>query len=474
MVKVKKHQPEPRKFRIRIIPFLIIADCIVAAAIFAGLLLFEKNFTGRIYPGVRIDGISFGGRTPQDIENYYNEKSKPLGKIHIQLSFEENIATVSGQELTAKFDNHLSAIQAYSVGRTGNFLSDTYQKWRAATVGLNLTSVLTMNEDMIGTMINNLATSINIPADDGLFQFENGKVVAFKPSKNGRKLNTDQTRERIQSFVTTVARADEPVNPNITMDLPVETIHPSVTTENSNSYGIRELLGVGTSTYFHSIPGRIHNVALASERVHGHLVPPGSVFSFNDALGDVSAATGFAPAYIIKDGKTVLGDGGGVCQVSTTLFRAVLNAGLPIVERHAHAYRVGYCEQDSPPGIDATVFGPTVDLKFKNNTPGYLLIQMKNDPQNLALRFEIYGTSDGRKSDVTKPVILGQSSPPPTVYQDDPTLPAGVLKQVDFSAWGANITFNYKVTRNGETLIDEKYVSNYRPWAAVYLKGTRT
>src|SRR6185369_9618298 len=119
------------------------------------------------------------------------------------------------------------------------------------------------------------------------------------------------------------------------------------------------------------------------------------------------------------------GDGGGVCQVSTTLFRAALNAGLPIVERHAHAYRVGYYEEDSPPGFDATVYVPSVDLKFKNDTDHYLLIQTVIDPQELRLTFNLYGTKDDRKVTVTTPVVTNFRPAPADLYQDDPTLPKG-------------------------------------------------
>ncbi len=199
---------------------------------------------------------------------------------------------------------------------------------------------------------------------------------------------------------------------------------------------------------------------------------PGEEFSFNKAVGDISRATGYQQAYIISGGRTVLGDGGGVCQVSTTTFRAAMDAGLPITERKAHAYRVGYYEQDSAPGVDATVFSPTADLKFLNDTGNYILIQEMVDTKNLSMKVEIYGTSDGRKSTITKPRISSQLPPPPTLYVDDPTLPAGTLKQVDWSAWGAKVAFDYKVEKNGVVTYEKTFVSSYQPWQAIYMRGT--
>jgi vancomycin resistance protein YoaR len=152
----------------------------------------------------------------------------------------------------------------------------------------------------------------------------------------------------------------------------------------------------------------------------------------------------------------------------------LLNAGLPIVERHAHAYRVGYYEQDQPPGLDATIYVPSVDLKFKNDTGNYILIQSFFDEANLALTFVLYGKKDGREVELTRPVLTSSTPAPPDSYQDDPTLPVGTVKQVDFSAPGGRSVFTRKVTKNGKVIIDESFVSNYKPWQAVYLRGTKT
>ncbi|MBI2033032.1 MAG: VanW family protein, partial [Candidatus Levybacteria bacterium] len=151
----------------------------------------------------------------------------------------------------------------------------------------------------------------------------------------------------------------------------------------------------------------------------------------------------------------------------------VLNAGLPIVERHAHAYRVHYYEEDSPPGIDATIYVPTVDFKFKNDTGHYILIQNVVDPISLRLTFFLYGTKDNRQVTLSEPVITSQTPAPEPLYQDDPTLPKGTVKQVDFAASGASVFFTREVKKNGETIISEKFVSNFKPWQAVYLRGTK-
>lgn len=323
--------------------------------------------------------------------------------------------------------------------------------------------------DAIMDVVQKAATLFERDPQNPKFVFENNKVIEFQPALDGVKIDEDAFENLLVEKLDQLAASAEK---RLDIDIPVIKTPPEITTDKVNNLGIKELIGRGSSTYFHSIPGRVHNVALAASRINGTLVKPGETFSFNDTLGDVSAFTGYQQAYVISDGKTILGDGGGVCQVSSTLFRAILNAGLPVAERQAHSYRVGYYEQGSPPGLDATVYSPSPDLKFVNDTPGYILIEAIADTKNYSLVFELYGTSDGRISSISKPVVTNVISPPEDLYQDDPTLPAGVIRQVDYKAWGAKVTFNYTVTRNGQEIISKTFISNYKPWQAVYLRGT--
>ena len=172
------------------------------------------------------------------------------------------------------------------------------------------------------------------------------------------------------------------------------------------------------------------------------------------------------------NGKTVLGDGGGVCQVSTTMFRALLNTGLPITERNNHAYRVKYYENDQPVGLDAAIYLPNVDLKAINDTPAAILIQTEIDTENMIIHFKLYGKKDGRKIELSKPVLSDQAPPPPAVTQDDPTMRRGETKVVEHAIPGGRSTFTYKVTKDDQVTFEKKFVSWYRPWAQVTLVGT--
>lgn len=325
-------------------------------------------------------------------------------------------------------------------------------------------SAAPVNSDEVEKLLLTIKPKVEVEARNAVFNFDQGKVVEFSPEIDGAKLDEARFREKLSQTVLSAVTTD--------LLIPVLVTAPKIKAGDINNLGIKTLVGAGTSKFAHSIPNRIHNLTLASSRLNGALVAPGETFSLGQTIGEISRTTGYREAYVISGGRTILGDGGGVCQVSTTLFRAILNAGLPIVERKAHAYRVGYYEQDMGPGYDATVFFPSVDLKFINDTPGYLLIQTRVDAKNFSMRYEIYGTADGRTAEISGSRISAQTPPKATVYQDDPTLPKGTKKQIDWSAPGAKVSFDYRVTRGGEVLQDRTFYSTYQPWAAVYLVGT--
>ncbi len=383
--------------------------------------------------------------TVQVIRVLKEEELKKLEMVAGKISTKEFVITHEDDRVVLKRDELLTFLDT-NPGKIGQ-VADT-----------NLT------EYVLG-----LAESYNRESEDAKFEFANGKVVEFAPGKDGVEVDLAETKSVLADGLKKLIDSEEI---KVVVKIIASRMPPKVTMDKVNELGIKERIGRGESYYAHSIPNRIYNVGLAASRTNTALIPPGEEYSFNRAVGEVSGATGYKAAYVISGGRTVLGDGGGVCQVSTTLFRAAMNAGLPITERWAHAYRVGYYEQNSKPGVDATVYAPSKDLRFKNDTPGHILVQTINDPKELHLVVEIYGTSDGRVASVSEPVVSGITSPPPNIYQDDPSLPTGTMKQVDWAAAGARASFEYKVVRNGETIQDKTFVSAYRPWANVYLRGT--
>lgn len=320
---------------------------------------------------------------------------------------------------------------------------------------------LTLNKTKFEAYLDNLGQEINQLPRGKVTETDGDKVVKFEIIQSGKELNAKKfTDDFKKAFLTAQSKVEISVNEIDTTNI-------------TEKYGIFALLGTGKSKYAGSIPGRIHNLSLAAERTDGVLVPPGAVYSFNKTVGEISGKTGYNAAYIITNGRTVLGEGGGVCQTSTTLFRAVLNAGLPVITRYPHAYRVHYYEEESPIGFDASVFQPSLDFQFKNDTPNHILIQMANDPTNVSLEFKIYGTPDGRTVEISEPIVTNVTGAPEPAYQDDPTLPKGKLVQVDWAAGGANVSFTRTVKKNDQVMYKDTFSSRYQPWRAVFLRGTK-
>lgn len=431
----------------------------------------EKKLNDKIYPNVLIDNTNAGWKTKSEAAQVYKTKNEMLKNFNLEVVYNDvKIATLSAEKLNVHSNGEEIIERAYLIGRTSHTPSRFYQK---VTTLFNVTTYpfhtkVTYDNGAINEFIADTEEQYNKPAKNALFTFENGKVVAFREDEKGVKINSNKFKSDIESIISSLNKKIE----NKTIVLSDSAIEPEITLKNSNDLGIEELIGEGRSNYTHSMAERIHNINLAASKFNGVLIPKGKMLSFNEIIGDISSLTGYKPAYIIKSGRTVLGDGGGVCQVSTTLFRAALNSGLPIVERTAHAYRVVYYENDSRPGFDATIFSPSVDLKIKNDTPGPILILTENDMENNILTFKIYGKKDGRLIEISDATVYDEQPPPPPLYQDDGTLKKGVVKQVDYQAWGASAYFTYKVSKDNQTLFEKKFSSYFKPWQAVYLVGT--
>ena len=310
-------------------------------------------------------------------------------------------------------------------------------------------------------LANELAAEVNESPKGEVVSTDGNKVLEFKITKEGKELDEEKFKEDLKSAIF-----DDRKN----VSLVLKNVDDF---SDKEKYGILSLIGEGTSHFAGSTAERIHNIILAAGNISGSLVPPGAVYSMNKSVGPIDYQHGFKSAFIIKGGRTVLGEGGGVCQTSTTLFRAILNSGLPIVSRYPHAYRVGYYEQDMPVGFDAAVFQPSWDFKFKNDTNAYVLIQAHSNLSENSLTFKIYGTPDGRSVEISEPVVTDQSPPPPPLYEDDPSLPKGVVRQVDYAAWGATATFTRTVRKEDTILFTDTFTSRYQPWRAVYKVGTK-
>jgi vancomycin resistance protein YoaR len=299
-----------------------------------------------------------------------------------------------------------------------------------------------------------------------VFNDETGQIEPISASAIGRVMDVEAS---IAAINGALLRGEHSVNLVVTEEQPAVTDGAT-----GAQLGVVQLVASQTTYFYGSSEARIQNIVTASEKYHGLLIAPGETFSMGSVLGDVSLENGFAEALIIYGGRTIKGVGGGVCQVSTTLFRTVFFAGFPIVERYPHAYRVSYYEMNASGGIDnnmagmdATVYFPLVDFKFKNDTPYWMLMETYVNVAARTLTWKIYSTSDGRSVtwETTGPTNTVPALDP--IFEENPELEPNEMKQVDYAAVGADITVTRTVWRDGLVYFTDEIRTHYEPWAAV-------
>lgn len=332
---------------------------------------------------------------------------------------------------------------------------------------------IALNEEVFRIYLDGLAPRLQIQPVNARFIFndDTGILDIKEPAIIGRRLDISATIDHISEALQ---------NDQHEVTLQFETINPEVTDETlGETLGITELVHQETSYFYGSSADRVQNIRTAAAEFHGLLIPPQTTFSMADYLGDISLENGYAEALIIYGGQTIQGVGGGVCQVSTTLFRAAFFAGFPINERHAHAYRVSYYEQRANgsrdanlAGLDATVYVPIVDLKFTNDTDYWLLMETYLGSYSLTWKF--YSTSDGRTVDweTTGPTDIVPAPEP--LYRENPDLEKGEIKQVDYAADGANIYVTRTVYKDDQVHFSDSFYTQFQPWQAIYEYGPGT
>jgi len=291
--------------------------------------------------------------------------------------------------------------------------------------------ILSFSEEKIEEYLIRFAPGINETPINAEFSLGEERVTAFALSRPGRDLQVTESAAHIKDMLVEFASGNE-VSP-IALFLRVRD--PIISSETINDLGITALLGKGESDFAGSPDSRVQNIRVGSDKFHGTIVGPGEEFSFNILLGNVTAKEGYLPELVIKNNKTIPEYGGGLCQVSTTLFRAAVLSGLEITQRYNHSYPVVYY---GTPGFDATIYPMNPDMRFRNTTAGHILLQYKIEGTKFT--WEIYGTDDGRTVTMDGPHIYDKK-------------PDGSMK-----AWFTQSIFN----ADGSLLHEKTFYSNYK------------
>jgi vancomycin resistance protein YoaR len=326
---------------------------------------------------------------------------------------------------------------------------------------------VSLDPGQAGRLAQEIAAEVDRPAQNARFRFDyaSGSLVTAADSVAGRTVDVTATLAVLEG----AAAGDTPSGRSA--ELPVLTIRPQIATEDAANLGIVELIGEGVTSYAGSSAAREQNITVGAAQFDGLLIAPDETFSFNDYLGEVTKEKGYEEGIIIWGNTTKADVGGGLCQVSSTAFRAAFWAGLPVVERTPHSFRVSYYEP--PKGLDATIYSPYVDLKWTNDTGHYILIQTYVDRDANKLTFRYYGTNPGRMVEMEGPIEANPVPHGPAVVRDDPTLPKGEKKQIEWAKDGLDVTVYRIIKENGVEVRRDTFFSRYLPWQAVYLVGTK-
>lgn len=272
-----------------------------------------------------------------------------------------------------------------------------------------------------------LATATNIEPINAKFEFKNdNKATVFRQSVQGKRFNITKSATAIINALKENRHSAQ---------LTVEIVEPEITLEKINNLGIKTLLAKGESDFHGSSNARVHNIKTGSSKFNGTIIKPGEEFSFNSILGDVDEKTGYQPELVIKGGRTIPEYGGGLCQISTTIFRAAILSGLPILERRPHSFPVKYY---NPQGFDATIYPGVSDLKFINDTAGHVLLQIGLEGTKLIVEF--YGSNDKRQVVIDGPHQYDQKT--------NGAMRAYFIRTISFA--------------NGDKK-DDRFDSNYQP-----------
>ena len=440
---------------------------IILIAIFFGFAYVNhKNQT--IYDGVYIKGIAVSGLSKEEAIQKIEEEIKNKMPESILFKHGETNFAIGVKELEADFDVESAVDLAYKIGRDGNLFTNNYRIFRIHFEPINIEPNLKINKNTLVTLLKDMSTKLPDTVTQSSYYIEGtdliitsgkeGPVIKVEELTNTvieeiknltyadktieipvetkapdpidiEKIHTEIYRAPENAYYTAEPRAVHPqvdgVDFKMTIEeakamvaekkeeytIPLKITIPEVTTNDIGMEAFPDLLGEFSTKYYASNKDRTHNLVLASNKINGTVIMPGETFSYNKIVGERTIAAGYREAAIYVDGKVEDGLGGGICQISSTLYNAVLYANLEIVSRSNHMFTTSYVKA----GLDATVAYGSIDFKFKNNKnyPIKIVSSVNGGIANM----KVYGLREGNEYEVILDTVTTGSIPYKTKYE---------------------------------------------------------
>jgi vancomycin resistance protein YoaR len=414
--------------------------------------------TQNILPGVKIKNIDVGGLNKQQASTELIRLQNELLKIPVQLIFNNQTWTLNLEKVGLKINIEKTVNQAMLIGREGP-ITERWQLYRRISEeGYVLQPYIQLDKDLLTEEVNSLAGHLNKLPQNATLQIDKNDKIAIKPSRNGKRVDIEILLANLQQELL--------VGTQINLPLPVVEVKPDYTTQDIENMGITGLLASYTTKFNPEITNRSYNIRVAANALDGLIITPGEEVSFNEVVGPRSTETGYKSAGVIENNELVEGIGGGVCQVSTTLYNTVLLAGLEISERRNHSLPINYV----PIGRDATVVYGYVDFKFLNNSGRCLYL--KTEVKSGQLTVKIFGDIE-QKQKIILNQWVEQELDPNTVFEEDSNLKKGqeVIKQE--GSKGYIVSVERLFMKNGNVIKRQQLpTSRYNPIDRVIAVGT--
>ncbi len=437
---------------------LILTALVTTVAVsFISMVAIAGN-TSEIFPGVTVQGLALGKMTKEEAARELASYSEHLKIKPIAVKFHNGSNSFLLSEVNFQVQAATTAEKAWLIGRRGNFLEQWQERRKVGQRGTEVPLGFSFSNDRLREILDRISQEVRVPPKDARLVITPEETIEIVESTTGLGVNYDDARNQLQGII------QDDLTPEITLRL-VE-LAPGQTTEDLEKMRVNGVLAKYSTRFNLQLTNRVYNIKVAASALDGQMIKPGEAFSFNRIVGPRSEDAGYKMAKTILNNEFIDGLGGGVCQVSSTLYNTLLQADLEIIERSSHSLVITYV----PLGQDASVVYDRKDLKFKNNLPCTLVI--KSAVVGDSLTFWLLGDTSLRKSIKIINSII-KDYPFKIVYKDDPTLPEGKQVVQQKGNKGYLVTSSMIIYQEG-MLIGKKTLpsSSYKPLDQVILVGT--
>lgn len=508
------------------IPLILIAlGILLFICIFSTAFALANINSDKIVEGVSVNAINVSGLTLEEAtQKLNNEFSKKLNSS-LTLTYRDYTSElIPSEDIDASYDASAAVQKAYSIGRSGNIIQNNYEILASLLATKKVNINLQYNDAKLDKYVDDISVEIPGLVEHPSYYIEDKNLIIVR-GNSGIELLQDETKELILSNVESLSSSNsidmptQNVEPN---KIDIDKIHEEIYSEPENAYFVNEPfelnvgssgtdfaislneaknllaeekdeyiiplkitppevsvedlgndifkdnLGAYSSYYNISNYNRSINVELASKKINNVILLPGETFSYNQVVGERTFENGFKEASVYTSSGVVNGLGGGICQVSSTLYNSVLLANLEVVERRNHRYAVSYV----PLGRDATVAYGSIDFRFKNNRT--YPIKIVSYAQNGVLNISIMGIKEKTEYEVSITTNKLQTIPYQTKYIEDSSLPAGTQKQTQYGDNGYKYETYKTLSLNGN-VVSSELISNdsYTPLTRIVRVGTK-